>query len=95
MKKKRFTEQKNLFGKPVYKKLEEEYKKEWQDMPECISEDLTPWKTIKVHFKNEKDMKDFSKFLKQTITEKTRSIWYPKAKIDRLMDKLWVDEDGE
>jgi len=64
---------------------------EWKGMPEFNQEDKTAFKSIIVHFKNQKDVNQFSKLVEQTITEKTRSIWYPEAEIDRYADKRYVD----
>ena len=50
---------------------------EWVDMPEFISEDQTSFRKIIVHFVNEKDVQAFQKAIAQSLTEKTRSIWYP------------------
>jgi len=61
--------------------------KEWRGMPEFNQEDLTSSKTIIVHFKTPKDYEDFGNLVKQKITEKTRYIWFPKARIDRYADK--------
>ena len=33
--------------------------KEWQDMPEYVMEDLTPFRVINVRFRNEEDVKKF------------------------------------
>lgn len=65
---------------------------EWEGMPECNNEDLTSFKKIIVHFKSKKEMQEFSLLLKQTITEKTQSLWYPAAKITRYSDKRYQDE---
>jgi len=73
----------------------QEYKKEWRDMPEFIQEDLTSEFEIIVHFKNREDMAAFSKLIEQTITGLTRSIWYPKAEIDRYINKLFIDESQD
>lgn len=51
---------------------------EWEDMPEYNQEDLLAYKTVYVHFRNEKDFKDFQNFINQPMTDKTKSIWYPK-----------------
>jgi len=50
---------------------------EWQGMPEFEQDDLGAWKTIKVHFENEHDLKEFAKRIGQTVTDKTRYIWFP------------------
>ncbi len=71
---------------------EEWWKKEWQNMPEFIQEDLSPFKSIHIHFINKEDLVAFSKLVKQNITSKTQSIWYPKAEIWTMADKRWIDE---
>jgi len=54
---------------------------EWEGMPEFEQEYAGPWKSILVHFANEKDMADFSRLVGQKITEKTKMIWHPQAEI--------------
>ena len=51
---------------------------EWEDMPEYNQEDLLAYKTVYVHFRNEEDFKNFQQFIGQPMTDKTKSIWYPK-----------------
>lgn len=53
----------------------------WQGMPEFEQEDLTPIKTLKVHFAAQEDIIAFAKLVKQKITDKTKFIWYPEAEI--------------
>jgi ParB family chromosome partitioning protein len=65
---------------------------EFKGMPEFEQEDLSAFKTIKVHFKNEEDLKKFSKLIKQTVALNTKSIWYPPAEILHWADKHFVDE---
>ena len=75
--------------KPLFK-TDESWKKYWKGMPEFNQEDLTPYKSIYVHFENEKDMQEFSKLVGQKILVTTQSIWYPKAKIGKISDKIYV-----
>jgi hypothetical protein len=65
----------------------------WKNMPEYVSEDLTPYRTLPVHFATEADMLAFSALVGQKITKITKSIWYPEAEIGRTADKKYVDED--
>lgn len=69
-----------------------EWRKEWKDMPEFVLKDLTPFKSIKLNFASQEDMDNFAKLVNQTITPKTKSIWYPKAEILFDKDKLYIDE---
>lgn len=76
---------------PVLLETGEWWEEHWKQMPEYKSEDLMPFKTIYVHFENRKNMEDFAKLLKQTITLETQSIWYPELEIQDLMKKKYVD----
>lgn len=68
------------------------WEKEWQDMPEFVSEDLTPFKTILVHFRNKEDMKEFGKLLDQGVGLKTKSVWFPKFAHRKLANLRYADE---
>lgn len=72
--------------------LQSGWKKEWQDMPEFKHDNLYPFKTIKVHFANIEDIKKFSELLNQVITTDTKSIWFPKLKINEYKNKWYSDE---
>jgi len=72
--------------------LPEPWEEHWQNMPEFIQKEQTPWKTIHVHFKSKEDMLEFSKLVKQKITERTKFIWYPKLEPENLLRKKCVDE---
>lgn len=52
---------------------------EWNGMPSYEQEDQSALRSIIVNFKTLEDVAAFSEILKQSITEKTRSIWYPEA----------------
>ncbi len=64
----------------------------WQGMPEFEQEDLTAFQTIKVHFATEEDRSIFAQLVEQVITDKTRSIWYPKAEVRTFMDKRYIEQ---
>lgn len=51
---------------------------EWQGMPEFHQEDKTAFKSIIVHFDSHDNVKNFAELVAQTITDKTKFIWYPK-----------------
>lgn len=63
--------------------------REWKGMPEFDQEDKTGAKQLIVHFKTTEDVESFARLVGQTVTEKTRSIWFPKAEIERYMDKRY------
>jgi len=64
-----------------------DYDKEWEGMPEFKQDDKMPHRQIIVSFDNEDDIENFSTLLNQNITEKTKSLWYPKKKKNVLKDK--------
>lgn len=74
------------------KGAEEFWEEEWQDMPEFIQEDNMPVKTINVHFDNYEDCKKFSDLVEQKITNKTKSIWFPKRKYIKPSDYIYINE---
>lgn len=49
---------------------------EWKGMPEFEHEDKTSYQSIHIHFKNEQEVQEFAELIGQSLTEKTRSIWY-------------------
>lgn len=65
---------------------------EWQGMPEFEQKDKTAFQSIHIHFKNQKNVNDFSKLIKQKITSKTRSLWYPEIEIEKYADKRYENK---
>lgn len=72
--------------------LEPLWKKEWVGMPEFFQEDLSPWKTVQLHFASPGDMAAFAELTGQKLTENTRTIWYPPAEIGHYANKRYADE---
>lgn len=72
--------------------MDEDWKGEWKGMPEFNQSDLTPFKSVHLHFASFEDLQAFAKLIGQTVTLDTRSIWYPAAEIGRIANKRWVDE---
>lgn len=72
------------------------WEKEWQGMPEFIQDDLIPFKTISIYFKDELSVKIFSKLVGQIITKdigkSIRSIWYPKVLVDSWSKRRYIDK---
>ena len=56
---------------------------EWNGMPEFNNPDAMGVKQIIVHFETWDDVREFAELVEQTITEKTKYIWFPKADKDR------------
>lgn len=79
---------------PIFNDLNDflKWKEEWVGMPEFIQEDLTPFKSIQVQFKDKRNRDEFSKLIDQKITNKTKSLWYPESKRENLLSKKCIDE---
>lgn len=72
---------------------EEEWKKEWQGMPEFIQgETDKPYAQIIFRFANEQDLKDFAKIIGQKLTNKTKSVWHPQIERGINANKIYVYE---
>jgi sporulation protein YlmC with PRC-barrel domain len=54
-----------------------DYEKAWQGMPDFVQKDAFGVKALIVHFKTDEDVKAFADLVQQTITDKTKYIWYP------------------
>lgn len=64
----------------------------WQGMPEYEQDDLDAFRSIKINFADQAAVNNFAMLVRQSITEKTRFIWYPEAPILKTADKRYVDE---
>jgi hypothetical protein len=64
----------------------------WQGMPEYEHEDLKPFKTVYVHFRNRADQNKFAELIEQKVGEKTQFVWYPKAEIRHFSDKRYATQ---
>ena len=69
-----------------------DWKKEWLDMPEFKQEKKEAHAKIIIRFDNENDLQEFSKLIGQPLTNKTKSIWYPKLIRGLNSNKRYVDE---
>ena len=67
---------------------------EWQGMPEFIQEDLTPYKSLTVHFETQADVKAFEALIGQKLYPKNNWIWFPHKKIDKK-DCIYISERNE
>jgi hypothetical protein len=61
--------------------------KEWEGMPEFKQDDKMPLRQIIISFDSQDDIKNFSELLNQNITDKTKSLWYPKKEKNVLKNK--------
>lgn len=78
------TEQTSLFPDE-----ENEWQKEWKNMPEFVQTNKEPIKQLIISFNSWEDYKEFSKLIGQPLTSKTQSLWFPKAEIETYADKKY------
>jgi len=77
---------------------EPEWKKHWKGMPEYEQKAKPTFKTIYLHFRNKEDFDKFRTLYrdkidtKQTITEKTKSMWYPHLEREDNKKWRWIEE---
>jgi hypothetical protein len=64
----------------------------WKGMPDFEQEDKEAYQSIHVHFKTKDDVEEFARLVNQTITDKTRFLWFPYIEIERYADKSYSDE---
>mgnify|MGYP001609129202 CR=1 FL=1 len=69
----------------------EAWEKHWNGMPEFVQRDLSPFKTIYVHFETREDMQAFAELVGQRIGLNTRFIWYPEAEVGYFFNKRYID----
>lgn len=66
---------------------------EWKGMPEFRQEDLTPFASVLVHFRNAEDRRAFHELLGQRPgMGPGQSLWYPAAEIGVFSDKRYRSE---
>jgi hypothetical protein len=51
----------------------------WKDMPDFRQPDRGPFRTILVHFKDQAAVDAFAQLIAQSLTDKTKYVWYPQA----------------
>ena len=83
-------EQESFFGEP-----DSWWVEHWQGMPEFVQDKQEPFACINMRFETEQDLKEFAKLINQTLTSKTKSIWFPfKSRWGAEHNMMaWVDGD--
>jgi hypothetical protein len=67
----------------------------WKDMPEYEHKDLSPFREIKIFFRNEADVKAFAILLAQNITAKTKRLWFPAAKVEQFAHLRYISKEEQ
>jgi hypothetical protein len=82
------AEERSLFDKGEW------WEDEWQGMPEFVQKDLTPFKTLYVHFEKKEDIDSFAKLIGQRVTVETKYVWFPEAEIGHFADRKYVSDES-
>ena len=67
------------------------WKDEWQDMPEFIQKNKLPIQKIQVNFRRLEDVQNFARLTGYKITNKTKSIWFPFREKDKPSKFTYID----
>jgi len=65
---------------------------EWQGMPEFEQEDQKPFQSITIHFRNKDDVESFSILMNQTVTDRTKYLWFPHKEAAKLKELTYKNE---
>jgi hypothetical protein len=78
----------------IFENLNDDWRSHWVDMPE-YEQDKTEkeFAKITVRFRNIDDLMEFSKLISQNITEKTKSIYFPKIERGLNANKIYIDDN--
>lgn len=66
----------------------------WKGMPEFVQEDKGPYRSVIIHFFDQKGVDDFAKLIGQKITDKTRMTWFPEMIIEKAADKRYGNHEA-
>lgn len=61
----------------------------WNGMPEFHQPDQMPYRSLIVHFKDEAAITEFCRRIEQSVTPKTKSLWFPPVEKNDLVDKRY------
>jgi hypothetical protein len=72
-----------------------DWRKEWKGMPSYEHGDLTPIKSIMLHFKTQADVDSFALAVKKPMNDETKYAWWPEMEIETTRDKMYVCDNPE
>lgn len=67
----------------------DEQSEHWDGMPEFALEDKRAHRSLHCHFKDQAALDEFAQLVGKTITEKTRTLWFPDEPDEVLLDKRY------
>lgn len=64
----------------------------WAGMPEYVSDDQLAFRKLIVNFTCQADVDKFAALIGQTLTDKTRFVWFPPVEQDAVQSREYVGE---
>lgn len=65
---------------------------EWDGMPEFVQDDMTPHRTLHVHFADEAAVQDFQRLIEQEFSPEARYIFHPRQARESFTGLRYADE---
>ena len=62
-------------------------------MPEFQQADKAAQRQIIVSFDDDEQVREFAKLIGQTITKKTKSVWFKERQRNNMTDLFWTSKD--
>ena len=72
---------------------EHDWRKEWVGMPEFNQKDKQPVQKIVVNFETHEDVQEFAKLTGYTLTNKSKTIWFPYKAKECKTDRAYVNAE--
>jgi hypothetical protein len=72
----------------------DEYETEWRGMPEFNQPDNGAFRQIIISFDDQAGVDAFARAINQTLTPKTKSVWYPPRPTNKVFDLFIFDEQN-
>lgn len=76
-------------AQPALLDVEEPWQEAWRGMPAYAHQDLEPLHTIAAYFDDQASRRAFAKLLDHPITDETKSMWFPQAEVDKVVNMRW------
>lgn len=73
----------------------DEYETEWRGMPEFNQPDNGAFRQIIMSFDDQAGVDKFASLIKQDLTPKTKSLWFPPRPMNRVADLFYFDERSD
>jgi hypothetical protein len=71
----------------------DEYETEWRGMPGFNQPDNGAFRQIIISFDDQAGVDAFARAIGQTLTPKTKSVWYPPRPTNKVFDLFYFDEN--